>query len=543
VYDGNAQSMYVFNGHLNIDGDQFGTNYNDSIAVGTNAAGGVTVTLNGEFFSFDPGKITGISVFAGGGYNSISINSTTAAAGVAVNADGFDAVYLGGGNLDNLQGYVNVYGNGATGIQLQDDANARSDTYTVTGSTVGRPFFAGLSYFSASYAVLSAEAGNNTINVNGTSATTYIYGDAGNDTVNVGTGNLGSILGGVYVQDYTGTDLLTINDSTSPYAGPYTITSSLVNAPGSFVNGVSYGGIDRIIFSAAAGDNTITVASVAAGVAYTLNGDGGNDTLVGQGTANAWRITSLNGGYVGTVAFSSMENLTGGAGDDAFFLSNGKGVSGRINGGGGVRNWINDTAYTTPVTVNLTTGAATGVGGGISNIQNVMGGAANDTITGDAGNNTLIGGAGDDTVNGQAGNDVLLGGLGNDNLLGGDGRDLLVGGSGADVLDGGNDDDILIGGLISYYSEANNTLSANLFAAIMGEWTSAFDYATRIQHLTGALAGGRNGTTRINSTTVSNDGGAADTLFGRAGLDWFVVSTADLVKDLNTGGTETKTTI
>jgi hypothetical protein len=63
------------------------------------------------------------------------------------------------------------------------------------------------------------------------------------------------------------------------------------------------------------------------------------------------------------------------------------------------------------------------------------------------------------------------------------------------------------------------------------------------------LLSAENGNNTINvtststTTIISGNGGAVDTLFGRAGLDWFVVSAGDLVKDLNTGGTETKTTI
>jgi len=52
-------------------------------------------------------------------------------------------------------------------------------------------------------------------------------------------------------------------------------------------------------------------------------------------------------------------------------------------------------------------------------------------------------------------------------------------------------------------------------AAIMAEWTSSNDYATRIAHLRGDLAGGLNGSVFLRSkgpdATVFDDG-AADTL-------------------------------
>jgi Ca2+-binding RTX toxin-like protein len=542
VPDGNAQTVYVSNGHLNIYGDEYGYGSNDSITIDTNSAGGVYVNLNGEVFSFDPGQITSMSVFTGAGFNSIRINHTPAGVPVAVNADGYDLVYVGDGDLDRLKGNVIVYGDGATGIQVYDDARSLDASYTVASTTVSRPAFAGLNYYGASYLTLSAGAGNDTINIDSTSVSTYIYADAGNDIVNVGTGNLGTILGSVIINGGTGTDAVRLFDNSSAYAGSYTISDTLVNATGSFSNGVTYGAVESVTLNAANGDNLITIASTASGVRYAVNGDGGNDTLVGPNLDNSWTITALNGGRVGAVAFSSVENLVGGTKNDQFDIRNGQGVSGAIDGGDGSNNLVY-TTYTTSVVVDLSTGHATGVGGGVSNIQNVFGGAGDDTLTGDSGDNILAGGPGNDILSGLGGNDVLLGGTGDDTLLGGDGRDLLVGGSGADSLDGGNDDDILIGGELAYYNEARNTANGNALRAVMAEWTSTASYATRIQHLTGILGGGLNGAFRINSTTVSDDAGAVDTLYGRAGMDWFLVSAGDLIQDANTGGTETTTTI
>src|SRR5262249_42089347 len=158
---------------------------------------------------------------------------------------------------------------------------------------------------------------------------------------------------------------------------------------------------------------------------------------------------------------------------------------GTIDGGAGV-NTLDYSLYTTGITVDLGSGTATGVGGGITHIQNVTGGAGNDTLTGDAADNVLIGNAGNDTVlGGSDGNAILVGGLGNDILTAGIGRSLLIGGSGTDNLLGGSADDILIGGSTSY--------DANIGAlqAIMTEWKRTdLDYAGRINHLRGTTTGG-----------------------------------------------------
>jgi hypothetical protein len=109
------------------------------------------------------------------------------------------------------------------------------------------------------------------------------------------------------------------------------------------------------------------------------------DTLVGRNIANTWHVTSNNAGDIngpGVVDFVGFENLTGGTNNDAFVLSDGVGVSGAINGAAGAGDSLSYAAYTTPVSVNLATGAATNVTGGVSGIESFVGGAASDTLTG-----------------------------------------------------------------------------------------------------------------------------------------------------------------
>ena len=56
----------------------------------------------------------------------------------------------------------------------------------------------------------------------------------------------------------------------------------------------------------------------------------------------------------------------------------------------------------------------------------------------------VIGGSGDDSITGSAKRDILRGGAGDDTLVGNDGDDLLVGGDGADVIRGGLGDDTIM---------------------------------------------------------------------------------------------------
>ena len=145
----------------------------------------------------------------------------------------------------------------------------------------------------------------------------------------------------------------------------------------------------------------------------------------------------------------------------------------------------------------------------------------------------LYGDNGNDRLKGGSGNNVLEGGAGDDLLVGGSGRDLLVGGTGADRLIGNGGDDILIGG---YTSEDANDAA---LAAIMAEWTSAHDFATRVANLTDTgtgLLGRLNGDYFLldsgSGQTVFNDA-SSDALTGSAGSDWLFAGTADQVTGLS----------
>src|SRR5262249_21444932 len=213
-----------------------------------------------------------------------------------------------------------------------------------------------------------------------------------------------------------------------------------------------------------------------------LTGGTSTDTLTAPNTVNSWNITGNNAGDLNSfVAFTGMENLAGGTDVDNFRLNDGKGVTGSINGGGG-GDWIDFSLYTTAVTVNLATGSATNVAGGITNIQNVRGGSGGNMITGNSQGNILIGGNGLDTI------------------VGGSGRSILIGRSNADSVTGGGEDDIVIGGTTIYdsFTTAHN---ASL-AAILAEWQSGNPYSLRIDHLRGLTPGGLNGSNILTASTI-----------------------------------------
>lgn len=229
------------------------------------------------------------------------------------------------------------------------------------------------------------------------------------------------------------------------------------------------------------------------------------DTLVGADRPADWSITANNTGEVDGFSFDSVENLTGGADGDYFRLANGIGISGFVNGGGGL-NSLDYAAYTTAVTVNLAIGAATATGG-VSGFRHVLGGAGADTLTGNAAGNILVGNGG------------------NDSLAGNDGRDLLIGGNGADFVNGGGGDDLLIGGTTAHDGVLPNLL------VLLQEWERDIAYAERVCHLYGAAIGGVNGACVLDAPSLFANNDGADRLSGWGGMDWFVLGIGDAARD------------
>jgi Ca2+-binding RTX toxin-like protein len=176
----------------------------------------------------------------------------------------------------------------------------------------------------------------------------------------------------------------------------------------------------------------------------TLNGGTGNDQL-----------------YGGT----EPDQLVGGTGADL------------LSGGGGV-DTADYSAETNPLSVTLDGQANDGEAGEGDNVppnvENVIGGAADDHITGSVGKNTLDGGGGNNSITSLGGADTLLGGDGNDTLAGGGGADSIYGGSGNNALSGGPGADTLHsnggttadtdncgGGTDSATVDAHDTVAAN----------------------------------------------------------------------------------
>jgi Ca2+-binding RTX toxin-like protein len=277
-----------------------------------------------------------------------------------------------------------------------------------------------------------------------------LTGGDGNDTLNGLTGN--DVLDGgkgndVYIIEAGGNGIVVEEVD----AGIDTVRTQLATL---FlmqnVENVVYTGASSFYMTGNEGNNIFSKSQLSA--TGTFNGMSGSDAVdyshVSSGlTVNLVLGTAVASG-MGNDRLVNIENVIGGSGNDSLLGSGGDNVlegglgDDTLNGEGG-----NDTASyasaTVNVSVNLGTGVATGVGADtLVNIENVLGGSGDDTITGSAANNKLDGGAGADSLIGGAGNDTYV----VDNVL-----DVVseLNSSGADA---GGVDTVLIKGVIATYT-------------------------------------------------------------------------------------------
>jgi hypothetical protein len=321
-------------------------------------------------------------------------------------------------------------------------------------------------------------------------------------------GSLQNIHGAVTITNTASSTTLTLDDSAD--ANRTTATLNTVNLGGAVYDQVTglapapiqYKAGDTSSATVLTGAGGATLSVLAASIPTTLAGiSWAANGLNGPNIAATWRITGVNAGTLSAstlssaVSFSGFQNLTGGSGTDSFIINDGQGVSGVIDGGGG-GDWLDESAYTKAVTVNLAAGQATGTSG-VKNIQNVIGGAAGNTLTGSATGN------------------ILLGGAGTNILQSGSGRSLLIGGAGAATMTGSTNDDLFLAGTTSF------AMDQTALASILAEWQRTDrGFQDRLTDLESGTTGFNGANHLVWGSTVF-DNGKSNVITGGAGQNWF----------------------
>jgi Ca2+-binding RTX toxin-like protein len=403
--DPDELTIYVSNGRLRhsrfIRGDPdyaSDSDFNTAIA-GTQpltATVGATLTIN-----------------AGGGNDTITIDSFASQAGITVNvnagggndtitilspADTPAQIHVDGGSHNTVGGDTLVY---------NDINGGAASNIVVTSSQVAIPQGgASVSYTQVEGLTVSASQHADAIDVHSTAAATPVQiknlqTTPTIDVVTIGdAGSTRAIFGTVGVSNQGHFTRLVIDDSADP-------TGRVI--------GIADG----------------TVAGIApATIAYSITNDIQRLTLKSGNGADRFNISTKNAFVV--------KALAAGGGDDTFAFANQATLTGAGTADGGAgSDTLDYSAYTTGVMV--TAGSATGIST-TTNMENAIGGPANDMLYGRSGaDSTLIGGGGADLLQGGSGNDILVGGPGADTLKGGAGDDLTIwgDGDGNDTFDGG----------------------------------------------------------------------------------------------------------
>ena len=162
---------------------------------------------------------------------------------------------------------------------------------------------------------------------------------------------------------------------------------------------ISINGLDSHVSTANVASFTLTGSGAAASytinvnttqypalTSATVNGATGfaNSLKDGDGSAQAWVISSANGGTVTgggySLTFSAMPSITGGTGGNTFAVTTGS-LSGTLNGGGAVGDTLDYSAYAGSVSVNLATKVATGIHAW-TNLQALTGNGSASTLIG-----------------------------------------------------------------------------------------------------------------------------------------------------------------
>jgi hypothetical protein len=332
----------------------------------------------------------GTYLYTGTGNDTVNVYATKSSAGTGglyvYNEGGAGSVDVGLGSVANINGFVDVEGYGTATMLVDDHLDSTARTATLSNGTLTGLGNAGAIQYLGIVTSLTIDGPSkaSTYNLQSTPSGTAVTvnGGVGSDTFNLGVGNsLSGLQGALTLNGGGGTNTLNANDSSSATGQSYSLSSTQL--AGTDFATITYAPASlHAINVTGSGNDTLTLLSSLI-AATTFNGGSGTNTLVGPSASSTttWTISGANSGKVDNLTFSNFQNLVGGTSSDAFdFTTSTASLSGTLNGGGGTNN-NNTISYATLgssylVSVTLTSntsGTATHIGGGFSNINDVVG--------------------------------------------------------------------------------------------------------------------------------------------------------------------------
>lgn len=436
-------------------------------------------------FSINVAGADNVHLMTGNQHNVVLVQGTPG--DTVIDGGALTEQFVVGPNLASLTGLLTLHGGGGVNTLAVSDAGAASGAThryrlgvagsmtTVDVGTARRVEADGIVA-----ATFRGSEWADVIRVDAALVPTAVDAGAGIDDVTV---RLDQLAAGVLVDGGADRASLTTQDASAVgqrYALGYNLEAGRWGVARGGAVAVTYANVGTLAVHGTGAADALDVTSTEPGLVISVVGGGGDDTLTGSNGINAYFLDGFNTGvHSGTgseVAFFSFENLLGQGGSDRLFVRAAGRLTGSFVGGGGY-DWIDYTAWTDGVEVNLLRGTATAVGGGVSGIEEVRGGSGDDLLVGDGESNALFGNAG---------------------------RDVLIGGAGADALDGGAGDDLLIGGATTGDNDPA------WLSGVRASWTQPLTYPERIASLRD----------RLTTATVLEDD-AVDVLTGGLDTDWF----------------------
>ncbi len=534
--DANANNNNTFTGGTGNDTLSYGL---ANVAVSVNLAAG---TASGR----------GIDVFSG-------IENVIGGSG----ADSFigdvnDNTFTGGTGNDTVD-----YSANAAGI-IADLSTGVAGSGTITGNGIGTDSVISMER------IIGTDFGDTLIS--GLGADTFVAG-AGTDTISfaniatavtvtltAGTPGSGSATG-QGADSFSGIEHIIGSSQNDTFQASTTAGSNEILDAGTGIDTISYSTVTTAVtidlFNGQANgtsigtDTLLNFENATGGTGNdTLIGSAGDNVLTGGAGSDTVSYTNATGSVAvnfstnsamgdGNDILATIENVIGSNFNDTFTDAN-TNTNNVFNGGAGI-DLLNYGLSTAAMTINMTTGTASGRGTDtFSNIENVTTGSAADVITAAADGiaNTFDAGAGTDTIsyaaltgavtvdlfNGQAtgtdiGTDTLLN---FENATGGSGNDTLISNAGNNILTGGAGNDWVS------YANALGSVNVNLSTNIAtGHGT---DTLNSIENVLGSA---------FNDTFVNANTTTDNVFSGGAGIDTVDYSTAaaasPLVIDLLSG--------
>jgi hypothetical protein len=224
------------------------------------------------------------SQFAGARFPELAYTSV---AGMTLYAGGgADAITVGNGTIDGMPAVTIDGGAGNDTLIVNDQLDAQDDDYDVTGSSVIRSFAAAISYVSVQSLVLHLGSGSSNV----------LLGDGTVDQLPAMT-----IGGGA------GEDTIILDDRTDTHNELFTLTATTVD--GLFFNGLSYADVETVAVDSGFGNDAVIVEGNTRDITTIVSAGSGNDTVEFRPPPDA----------TSTAPVARMV-VNGGAGDDTLLV-------------------------------------------------------------------------------------------------------------------------------------------------------------------------------------------------------------------------------